>query len=61
MNLLFSTLSRYVRFSERGRHKAPSGQRSAFRPRLEVLEDRALPSAYVVTTTACTGRGGKGM
>ena len=43
MNLLFSALARYVRFSERGRHKAPSGRRSSFRPRLDMLENRAPP------------------
>jgi titin len=61
MNPLLSAISRYFRHSNRdpGRtsQDQPKALRRTIKPRLELLEDRALPSAYIVTTTAVSGPG----
>jgi predicted outer membrane repeat protein len=51
----FSWLSN--RKSATGRPAAPSRQRAAFRPALEVLEDRCVPSTLKVTNGLDGGRG----
>jgi hypothetical protein len=56
--LLSLVLSDSPNTSPRRRPRREARRRFArSRPRLEVLEDRALPSAYVVTTTANDGQG----
>src|SRR5262245_21697634 len=61
MNPLLYGLTRYFRCPQRARRNTRTGHgklsRRTAKPRLEVLEDRTLPSAYVVTTTADFGPG----
>src|SRR4029077_10883233 len=56
----FSSLLRNTKksgVSERRRSRVPSRQRSAFRPQLECLEDRWLPSTLTVTNNLDSGPG----
>jgi hypothetical protein len=54
-----SWLGTQTRFGPAARRSKPTGRgkRTNFRPRLEVLEDRCLPSTLTVTTTAEFGNG----
>jgi predicted outer membrane repeat protein len=58
--VLFSSWLRYAKRSAltAGRRtQAPPRQQASFRPRLEALEDRCLPSTLTVTNTQDSGRG----
>ena len=59
MNSLLSAMTRYFRRRHTASVRTPTEDRKARRIRLhvETLEDRSLPSAYMVTTTADSGPG----
>jgi hypothetical protein len=56
--MLFSSwLQNWRRSLPRGLSRMSSRQRASFRPRLEALDDRCLPSTLTVTNTQDSGRG----
>ncbi len=58
-SLFDAFLARSSRTPARLRHHAPKGRRrpGSFRPHLDILEDRSLPSTFTVTNLLDTGAG----